>query len=60
MVIVYFFCFVVSFFMAVVFVPISNWLAKKFEIYDKPSKRKINFRKLTRWGGFGMFLNYYV
>lgn len=60
MVIVYFFCFVVSFFMAVVFVPISNWLAKKFEIYDKPSKRKINFRKLTRWGGFGMFLSFFL
>ncbi|MFQ3675786.1 MAG: MraY family glycosyltransferase, partial [Endomicrobiia bacterium] len=46
--------------LALVFVPLSNWFAKKFNIYDKPSKRKMNFRKLTRWGGMGMFLSFFI
>ncbi|MFN3550525.1 MAG: glycosyltransferase family 4 protein [Endomicrobiia bacterium] len=57
---VYLFCFLCAFILSIFLVPFSNFLAKKFSIYDKPSKRKINFRKLTRWGGFGMFLSFFI
>jgi UDP-GlcNAc:undecaprenyl-phosphate GlcNAc-1-phosphate transferase len=60
MVKIYLFCIITSFVFSLIFVPISNWLAKKFNIYDKPSKRKMNFRKLTRWGGFGMFISFFL
>lgn len=58
--IVYPFCFLISFFFSIFLVPFSNFLAKKFEIYDRPSKRKVNFRRLTRWGGFGIFLSFFL
>ncbi len=57
---VYLFSFLFAFILSIFLVPFSNFLAKKFSIYDKPSKRKINFRKLTRWGGFGMFLSFFI
>jgi UDP-GlcNAc:undecaprenyl-phosphate GlcNAc-1-phosphate transferase len=57
---IYLFCFFLSFLLSIFLVPFSNFLAKKFSIYDKPSKRKINFRKLTRWGGFGIFLSFFL
>ncbi len=60
MVSIYFFSVIVSFIFTTLFVPATNWFGKKFGIYDKPSKRKINFRKLTRWGGFGMFLSFFL
>lgn len=56
----YLFSFFCAFFLSIFLVPFSNFLAKKFDIYDKPSKRKVNFRKLTRWGGFGMFLSFFI
>ncbi|MCS7151555.1 MAG: undecaprenyl/decaprenyl-phosphate alpha-N-acetylglucosaminyl 1-phosphate transferase [Endomicrobia bacterium] len=57
---VYVVCFFLSFFFSIFFVPFSNFLAKKLNIYDRPSKRKIKFRKLTRWGGFGIFLSFFL
>ncbi|MCX7956397.1 MAG: undecaprenyl/decaprenyl-phosphate alpha-N-acetylglucosaminyl 1-phosphate transferase [Endomicrobia bacterium] len=57
---VYIMSLVLSFFLSVFFIPFSNYLAKKFEIYDRPSKRKLAFRKLTRWAGFGMFLSFFL
>jgi len=53
---VYLFGFAASFIAAVVLVPVSNVLAKRFGIVDRPARRKMNFRPLTRWGGFGSFL----
>lgn len=57
---IYLTCFTLSFILSIFLVPFSNFLAKKFNIYDRPSKRKIKFRKLTRWGGFGMFLSFFI
>ncbi len=57
---IYFICLFLSFILSIFLVPFSNFLAKKFEIYDKPSKRKIKFRKLTRWAGFGIFLSFFI
>lgn len=56
----YIFCLLVSFFISIFSVPFSNFLAKRLNIYDRPSKRKIKFRKLTRWAGFGMFLSFFI
>lgn len=57
---VYVTSFFLSFFLSIFLVPFSNFLAKKLNIYDQPSKRKIKFRKLTRWGGFGMFVSFFI
>ncbi|MEN3013619.1 MAG: MraY family glycosyltransferase [Endomicrobiia bacterium] len=51
---------ILSFIFSVFLVPFSNFLAKKFGIYDRPSKRKLKYRKLTRWAGFGMFLAFFL
>ncbi len=57
---VYIICLFLSFILSIFLVPFSNFLAKKFGIYDRPSKRKIKFRKLTRWAGFGIFLSFFI
>ena len=60
MVKVYFFCLFLPFLFSIFLVPFSNFLAKKFNIYDRPSKRKLKFRKLTRWAGFGIALSFFI
>lgn len=60
MVKVYITCLLLSFILSIFLVPFSNFLAKKLNIYDKPSKRKIKFKKLTRWAGFGIFLSFFI
>lgn len=57
---VYILCLFLPFIISIFSVPFSNLLAKKLNIYDRPSKRKIKFKKLTRWGGFGMFLSFFL
>lgn len=57
---VYILCFILSFIFSIFLIPFSNFLAKKFNIYDRPSKRKLKYRKLTRWAGFGMFLSFFL
>ncbi len=60
MMLTYIFCFFCSLIISLFCVPLSNFIAKKFNIYDKPSKRKLYFRKLTRWGGVGIFLSFFI
>ena len=60
MVKVYFFCLFLPFLFSIFLVPFSNFLAKKFNIYDRPSKRKLKFRKLTRWAGLGIALSFFI
>jgi len=57
---VYFLCLFLPFLLSIFLVPFSNFLAKKFGIYDRPSKRKIKFRKLTRWAGFGLAISFFI
>jgi len=57
---VYFLCLFLPFLLSIFLVPFSNFLAKKFNIYDRPSKRKIKFRKLTRWAGVGIALSFFI
>jgi UDP-GlcNAc:undecaprenyl-phosphate GlcNAc-1-phosphate transferase len=57
---IYFLCLFLPFLLSIFLVPFSNFLAKKFNIYDRPSKRKIKFRKLTRWAGIGIALSFFV
>ncbi|MCS7227449.1 MAG: undecaprenyl/decaprenyl-phosphate alpha-N-acetylglucosaminyl 1-phosphate transferase [Endomicrobia bacterium] len=57
---VYILCLLLPFFLSIFLVPFSNWLAKKLNIYDRPSKRKIKFKKLTRWAGIGMFISFFL
>jgi UDP-GlcNAc:undecaprenyl-phosphate GlcNAc-1-phosphate transferase len=48
--------FLASFAGAVVFVPVSIILAKKFDVLDHPRARKVHRLPLPRWGGIGIFL----
>ncbi|MCX7910081.1 MAG: undecaprenyl/decaprenyl-phosphate alpha-N-acetylglucosaminyl 1-phosphate transferase [Endomicrobia bacterium] len=57
---IYIICISLSFIFSIFLIPFSNFLAKKFNIYDHPSKRKLKYRKLTRWAGFGMFLSFFL
>ncbi|MDI6757358.1 MAG: MraY family glycosyltransferase [Endomicrobiia bacterium] len=48
--------FIASFAGAVVFVPVSILLARKFDVLDHPRARKVHRLPLPRWGGIGIYL----
>lgn len=57
---IYVLSFILPFLLSIFLIPFSNFLAKRLNIYDRPSKRKIKFRKLTRWAGIGIFVSFFI
>lgn len=52
--------FLISFFLVIVFVPLAIKIAKKFEIFDYPDKRKIHLFPIPRSGGLAIFLAFTI
>ena len=53
-------CFLISLLLSFLFIPLSIFLSKQFNVYDWPDKRKVHARPVPRWGGLGMFLSFVV
>lgn len=56
----YLFCFLISFFLSIIFTPITILLCRKFNVYDWPSRRKVHTRPIPRWGGFAIFISIFL
>lgn len=54
---IYISAFIGSLVLAVLFVPFSIWLAKVFDVYDRPDARKIHKKPMPRLGGVAVFLS---
>lgn len=58
--IVYLIGFVSSFFLSVILTPLSGKIARKFNVIDKPSSRKIHKVPMPLLGGLGIFLSIFL
>lgn len=56
---VYLVSFLLAFSGAVIFTPISIFLAKEFRVLDKPQMRKVHLQPMPRWGGIGIYLGFF-
>lgn len=56
---IYLSAFLFSLLSTVIFVPLSIWLAKKFNVMDHPDERKVHAAPIPRWGGLGIALSFF-
>lgn len=52
--------FAVALFISFATTPVAKYLAKKFDVMDKPTERKIHLRNMPRWGGIAIYLGFIV
>ena len=55
---IYLTAFAVALFVSFATTPIAKWLARKFDVVDRPDARKIHSRIMPRWGGISIFMGF--